>query len=189
MGFDGRYLDYLDGKGVLARGTEVLDIGTQNLFFAEPAALKRFFDRHHASVSDEDCRRLAEGGARGPKGVRQDSWLGEVLVRAGLSYRAFDVLDLPRTEIFDLNFDALAPKDVGRFDLVLNFGTTEHVFNQYNAFKIIHDACRAGGWIRSGRGGTAGGTRRRNSRPKRPDFWDYRGRKKLCDSGSIGINI
>ncbi|HUR55564.1 MAG TPA: hypothetical protein VMZ71_15620 [Gemmataceae bacterium] len=33
----------------------------------------------------------------------------------------------------------------GRFDLVVNCGTTEHVFGQYNAFKVMHDAARRGG--------------------------------------------
>jgi len=35
----------------------------------------------------------------------------------------------------------------GAFDLVLNFGTTEHLLNQYNAFKVMHDATKVGGYI------------------------------------------
>src|SRR4029077_3954661 len=33
----------------------------------------------------------------------------------------------------------------GQYDLVTNFGTTEHVINQLNAFKIIHDLTAPGG--------------------------------------------
>jgi hypothetical protein len=33
----------------------------------------------------------------------------------------------------------------GRFQLVTNFGTTEHVVNQLNAFKIVHDLTAVGG--------------------------------------------
>ncbi|MDA0226402.1 MAG: hypothetical protein O2975_09865, partial [Proteobacteria bacterium] len=30
---------------------------------------------------------------------------------------------------------------------MLNFGTTQHILNQYNSFKVIHDATRLGGFI------------------------------------------
>ena len=33
---------------------------------------------------------------------------------------------------------------VGRYDVVTNFGTTEHVANQLQSFKIIHDLAAAG---------------------------------------------
>lgn len=33
------------------------------------------------------------------------------------------------------------------FDLVTDFGTGEHVFNQYQVFKTIHDLCKAGGFM------------------------------------------
>jgi hypothetical protein len=34
---------------------------------------------------------------------------------------------------------------VGRFDVVTNYGTLEHVNNQFQAFKNVHDMCRVGG--------------------------------------------
>lgn len=39
------------------------------------------------------------------------------------------------------------PPGLGTFDLVTDFGTGEHVFNQYQVFKTLHDLCRRGGWI------------------------------------------
>lgn len=36
---------------------------------------------------------------------------------------------------------------LGEFDLVTDFGTGEHVFNQYQVFKTIHDLCRSQGYI------------------------------------------
>ncbi|MGT2440264.1 hypothetical protein ACU4GH_35950 [Bradyrhizobium betae] len=36
---------------------------------------------------------------------------------------------------------------IGRYDVVFNFGTTEHIFNQWNCFEVIHDACTVGGVI------------------------------------------
>jgi hypothetical protein len=44
-----------------------------------------------------------------------------------------------------LNHEPTPQKFVGDFDLVVNFGTTEHLLNQYNAFKVIHDATKVGG--------------------------------------------
>lgn len=35
----------------------------------------------------------------------------------------------------------------GQFDLVTDFGTGEHVFNQYQVFKTLHDLTRKGGYI------------------------------------------
>lgn len=45
----------------------------------------------------------------------------------------------------DLNKDSAPRKFRGAFDLVVNTGTTEHVANQDNAFRVIHDLCRPGG--------------------------------------------
>lgn len=40
---------------------------------------------------------------------------------------------------------ALPKNFVGRFDVVTNYGTSEHVDSQYMVFKNIHDACKKGG--------------------------------------------
>jgi hypothetical protein len=57
----------------------------------------------------------------------------------GFSYSAIDVDNSPDSIPLDLNFDSAPPALCGKFDLVTNFGTTEHVANQLNAFKVIHD--------------------------------------------------
>src|SRR5262245_44109776 len=45
----------------------------------------------------------------------------------------------------DLNRDT-APKELcGAFDLLVNAGTTEHIANQEDAFRVIHDLTRKGG--------------------------------------------
>jgi hypothetical protein len=72
-------------------------------------------------------------------------FLGELLEKASLDYVAFDVVATRKARRFDLNRHALAEDKKGTFDLVLNFGTTEHLMNQYNAFKVIHDAAKVGG--------------------------------------------
>jgi hypothetical protein len=41
----------------------------------------------------------------------------------------------------------LEPGEYGSLDFVANFGTTEHVLNQFVVFSVMHDATRAGGFM------------------------------------------
>lgn len=54
-----------------------------------------------------------------------------------------------KTEIFDLNYDVIDDDKKEYYDVVLNFGTTEHVFNQWNSFEVMHDALKVGGVLYS----------------------------------------
>lgn len=45
----------------------------------------------------------------------------------------------------DLNRDRAPRRMRGKFDFVVNAGTTEHVANQINAFSVIHELCATGG--------------------------------------------
>ncbi len=49
--------------------------------------------------------------------------------------------------LFDLNAHGLAADKRATFDLVVNFGTTEHLMNQFNAFKVMHEATKPGGYM------------------------------------------
>lgn len=60
-------------------------------------------------------------------------------------YLAIDVDESPDSLPLDLNYDQTPDDARGRFDLVTNFGTTEHVANQLHAFKLIHELTKAGG--------------------------------------------
>jgi SAM-dependent methyltransferase len=66
----------------------------------------------------------------------------------GYTYESFD-LDLIDDKVHktDLNTDKCKPEFKGYFDLVVNFGTTEHLSGQTNAFKFIHDSCKNGGFM------------------------------------------
>jgi hypothetical protein len=57
----------------------------------------------------------------------------------GFQYAAIDIDGSPGSIPLDLNFDNIPPEHEGKYSLVTNFGTTEHVANQLNAFRIIHD--------------------------------------------------
>jgi hypothetical protein len=63
----------------------------------------------------------------------------------GFQYSAIDIDGSPGAIPLDLNFDAAPAEMRGRHDLVTNYGTTEHVVNQLNAFRMIHDLTAVGG--------------------------------------------
>lgn len=135
-----QYLDRMVALGLLAPGRRVLDIGCSNLYGATCENVARFMA--HFDVCDESAaHRIAQASAA------KTAFIGELLERCGLGYAALDMAPGHRTKIFNLNQDRL-PKDFrGAFDLVLNFGTTEHVLAQAHAFGVIHDAAKPGGLI------------------------------------------
>jgi hypothetical protein len=63
----------------------------------------------------------------------------------GFDYAAIDVDGSEGSIPLDLNYDATPPEAKGKYDFVTNFGTTEHVANQLNAFEVIHDLTSLGG--------------------------------------------
>jgi SAM-dependent methyltransferase len=63
----------------------------------------------------------------------------------GFQYASIDIDGSPDSIPLDLNYDILPDWARKKFDVVTNFGTTEHVANQLNAFKIIHDLTAPGG--------------------------------------------
>jgi hypothetical protein len=63
----------------------------------------------------------------------------------GFTYACIDIDDSPGSIPMDLNYDRVPEKMHGAFTLVTNYGTTEHVANQLNAFQVIHDLTATGG--------------------------------------------
>lgn len=147
MGVTLRKLDDLRERGALPAQSRVLDIGSSNLYSAEPTGIRSFLGHYDVSAGTAFLDRLAAGSAYGPNGGLNESFIGELLEKAGMTYLAFDVANGYRTQIFDLNKEELPEDQRGSFDTVLNFGTTEHVINQLNAFRVIHDAVKVGGYI------------------------------------------
>lgn len=137
----------LFGKGRIA----VLDIGSSNLYSADAERIEAFLGKYSSQpVLDTKAfaQRLARGSGYDPvRGGLNESFVGELFEKAGMEYRAFDIADGYRTQIMDLNHAVLPQNLRNHFDLVLNFGTTEHILNQYNCFKVIHDATKVGGYI------------------------------------------
>lgn len=62
----------------------------------------------------------------------------------GLEYSAIDMNGTPGSIPLDLNYDRVPSELRGKFGLVTNFSTTEHICNQMNAFQVIHDLAAPG---------------------------------------------
>ena len=134
--------------GYLKPGSAVIEIGAQQLSNSLLLELDRvvylgrllgidrplpFAPPQSQPESDEDWEILTAPFAR-----ELWHWLG-------FQYAAIDIDNSPDSIPLDLNFDTVPPEEKAKYALVTNFGTTEHVPNQLNAFKIIHDVTAVNG--------------------------------------------
>jgi SAM-dependent methyltransferase len=99
------------------------------------AALPVPFGPAPAAIIEDGVERLSPDA---PPARKLWEWLG-------LGYTAVEIDEAADVIQIDLNFDSVPPEMMGVFDIVTNYGTTEHVANQLNAFKVMHDLARPGG--------------------------------------------
>jgi len=141
---------YLQRKGLLtSERNKILDIGPQNVYFARDEQLREFVAPHGQTVSDADLekeiQRLIYFSI--PRPEERTTLFSEITDLTDIEYNSIDVCPGLKTEILDLNFDKLPKHMADHYDVVLNFGTTEHIFNQWNCFEVMHDATKVGGVI------------------------------------------
>ena len=143
----------LGKSGHLKKGGAIMEIGAQQisdsaLTYGDQIveSLQRAFDIPGPMRIALPKPGAAETGGRSVKALAQTAPMVEPMWTAlGFRYAAIDIDGSPGSIPLDLNFDSVAPADKGRFDLVTNFGTTEHLINQLNAMKVIHDLTAPGG--------------------------------------------
>lgn len=134
----------LTDRGALRPGSRICDIGATQLFGAHAmegaCAFLDFYAtrRSGARKADEVDRRTLEK-------ISQGGFLGELLVLAGFDYLSLDIFEGYQTILFDLNVHAPGPRLASSFDLVMNLGTTEHVFHQHRAFQTLHELLKPKG--------------------------------------------
>ena len=118
-------------------GCRVAELGAQQLYCKGGERKLIDFIKHFNPgfvVDEDEMRELSDMGLA-----------GQMFRDAGFDYDSFDVNDALGTVRFDLNTDSVGDAHRHRYDLVTNFGTTEHVFNQLNAFRVMHDLTKEGG--------------------------------------------
>jgi len=124
-------------ENLLPPGGSVIELGAQQVHCTEDAVGQ--FIRHFTGRDDLNRRQRAAFANGG--------YFGRLLVECGFDYRSLDLINGYNTTLLDLNLHP-APEELrGRFDLVTNFGTTEHLINQLLAMKTVHDLAKPGGAI------------------------------------------
>lgn len=152
MGISLQAIEKMQALGLFGSGRiSILDIGSSNLYSASADGLQKFLAAHGITVTPEIgafSETLEKGSAYDKvSGGSNGAFVGELFEKMGARYDSIDIASGYRTTILDLNHQSAPRKFVGAFDLVLNFGTTEHLLNQYNAFKVMHDSVKVGGYI------------------------------------------
>jgi hypothetical protein len=142
--YDLNVLCLLKEQGLLKHNPSVVEIGAQQLsndFLGAKILLDKAGSIFGAKtphnfpepVSNEIVHgNLEHQSAAAP--LARDFWKW-----IGFEHAAIDIDESPGSIPLDLNYDKVKSKHRGKFDLVTNMGTTEHIANQLNAFKVIHE--------------------------------------------------
>jgi SAM-dependent methyltransferase len=132
------WLSTLALRSQIPAGAAVLDLGPQDLWI-ERDPLQRIARRHlEAADCDKTLDAIFDG--KSPRPGAQPAFYS---IFGGGNYRSIDLTD-PRAD-YALDLNLPLPPGVGSYDVVTNFGTTEHVFNIGQAFANIHKLLKVGG--------------------------------------------
>jgi SAM-dependent methyltransferase len=122
-------------QGVLEGISEVMELGSQDFWCPQSnlvTGLLQVFGRR------------PDPGLLGTSNANQKP--ARVLYEAlGLKYHCVDVDNRVGSLVMDLNFDSIPDEHKAKYDLITNHGTSEHILNQLNVFKTMHDFARPGG--------------------------------------------
>jgi hypothetical protein len=126
-------------KDLIPHQPSVLEIGRANWYGDMPPATFHI-DRKEFSESGDDWMPKKFG----PWEIAD--WYYRFMLRQPKRH-AIDLDENAGEEAWKLDLNNPLPQGFGEdfFDLIINTGTTEHVFNQKQVWETIHDACKVGG--------------------------------------------
>ncbi len=117
---------------------QVLDVGAQDVSISSASEL----DQLNRFIAAHDPRGRRLSLERFPATIEAR----EVYERAGFAYTCIDVDERPGTLRVDMaRFEIPRPR--GKFGLVVNVGTTEHLASPAAAFALMHEMCVEGGFF------------------------------------------
>jgi SAM-dependent methyltransferase len=136
----------------------VLEIGQNNYYCDYPLDQLVGCIRQYATdptVRDQlladfaELQRATSGGMPPPDEVSRILYaLARISLRALLDYSALSAVDLSAGPDVEYRFDLNRPLPIERqFDIVLNLGTAEHIFNIAQCYQSMHERTRPGGLI------------------------------------------
>lgn len=142
-------------QGFFPQKPNVLELGESNWYSDVP--LQQFADDIQRHVKNEalraaltgEMKQIVEKGQNNPPPHEYQAMcftLAKMFYRMVFDYASIEAIDLDSTSPTALRLDLNHPVDRGkRYDIVLNVGTGEHVFNVYQFFKNVHDLTAPGG--------------------------------------------
>ena len=124
--------------GLLRAGDGIVELGAQVLVcHGNQQAVLNLFEAFCVPPPElPELKKLAEGSSA-----------RALFERLGMKYWCVDASGEHGALRWDLNFDECTPEHKGRYQLVTNHGTTEHLLNQLNSFKMVHDLTAKDGMI------------------------------------------
>lgn len=127
----------LKRQGVFDGVDRVMELGSQDVWTNNPDLVIELFVAFRRSVVGNISDYMGWATGRVPsRQLHRD---------LGLKYGCIDLDGRHGAIRLDFNSQGVPDAALGAYDLVTNHGTTEHVFNQANVFKVMHDLCRSGG--------------------------------------------
>jgi hypothetical protein len=143
-------------EGVLPDRPTVLEFGEANWYGDVP--LNQLASDVLKLVPDEAAQQsyIETLKELGPKSQQQPMALFEiakVFYQVFLQYQSIEAVDLsgtPAAYPWNLNEPINAQLNQRQFDITLDFGTAEHVFNVYQFFKTVHEATKPSGLMLHG---------------------------------------
>tara|TARA_B100000315_G_C14551917_1_gene576252 strand:+ start:216 stop:1118 length:903 start_codon:yes stop_codon:yes gene_type:complete len=127
----------LKRNGTFDNITKVMEFGSQDLVFPGEkynSLLVDLFETFDCDVPfEEELKQMVKGPAK------------DVYEHLGLKYSCLDTDGKYNALVLDINIDDVPSEHLNRYDLVTNHGTTEHLINQLNGFKMVHDFTQSGG--------------------------------------------
>src|SRR5262245_22880856 len=116
--------------------TEVMELGSQDFWCPQKNLVTALVKAFGKTVEDPALLNTSNASQRPAR------LLYEAL---GIRYGCVDVDGRLGSVVMDLNFDSVPDAHKGKYGLVTNHGTSEHILNQYNVFKAMHEFARVGG--------------------------------------------
>jgi len=132
-----KFLIQLYNKGIFKDTKSVIELGSKDVWDT-PLGLDEFFTALNKYMQLSSIARHIDG-----------SRLSASIMWEALGFEKYECIDVDGVHgahKFDLNY--LIDKKYGfteKFDVVTNFGTSEHVFNQQAVFENIHNLCKKDG--------------------------------------------
>jgi hypothetical protein len=123
-------------QGALDGITNVMELGSQDFWCPQKNLVRALFAAFDRPEPDPALL-MTNNASQKPARL-----LYEAL---GISYDCVDVDGRSGTLVLDLNFDAAPEEHWNKYGLVTNHGTSEHILNQLNVFKMMHEFTRPGG--------------------------------------------